>query len=84
MVQTAPDIFIFWNFVQLHSFLYEIKVKIFFFMLVIALYENWDVSSLAACILVILGFCITYLSRLCTRINDINESLCPFFLTLSL
>lgn len=75
MVQTAPDIFIF----------YEIKVKIFFFfMLVIALYENWDVSSLAACILVILGFCITYLSRLCTRINDINESLCPFFLTLSL
>lgn len=28
----------------------------FFFMLVIVLYENWDMSSLAACILVILGF----------------------------
>lgn len=67
MVQTAPDIFIFWNFVQLHSFLYEIKVKVFFLlMLVIVLYENWDVSSLAACILVILGF-VSLICRGCVQ-----------------
>lgn len=43
----------------------------------------WKLGCVFPCCLYTCNFrfCITYLPRLCTRINDINESLCPFFLT---
>jgi hypothetical protein len=76
---------ILWNFVQpLHSFSYKKKVKAFFLVGYCTLRK---LGCVFPCCLYTCNFRIcsltTYLLRLCTRINDINGSLCPFFLTLT-